>query len=64
MPVDQELFCIFIKTFKLLLLQLHFAFQDAKNLYMVMDYMAGKWTWWGLNPWLGHSYQKAGVGYP
>ena len=22
--------------------QLHFAFQDAKNLYMVMDYMAGK----------------------
>ena len=45
MSVDQELFCIFIKTFKLLLLQLHFAFQDAKNLYMVMDYMAGKWTW-------------------
>lgn len=23
--------------------QLHFAFQDAKNLYMVMDYMAGKY---------------------
>jgi len=51
MSVDQKLFCILIKTFKLLLLQLHFAFQDAKNLYMVMDYMAGKWTWWGLNPW-------------
>ncbi|XP_020630687.1 rho-associated protein kinase 2-like [Orbicella faveolata] len=27
------------------IVKLHFAFQDAKNLYMVMDYMAGKYQY-------------------